>query len=72
MNGKIRFSLRSSAGGFRAEGLDVPITANARNLGDLRAKLAAATKTFFGQERKFTMLVGVKEQSAAANAPAED
>jgi hypothetical protein len=58
---KVRFSLRSAGRGFTARGLDVPITADAVDLKELRRKLASATRTFFGQERAFSMLVGVRE-----------
>lgn len=65
-NNKLRFSLRSAArGGFRAQGLDVPITADATSLSDLRAKLAAATRSFFGHDREFSILVGVKDATPA-------
>jgi hypothetical protein len=57
--GKVEFFLKvASGGGFSARGVDVPIAANARNLRDLRVKLAAATRTFFGEEKPLAILVG--------------
>jgi len=57
--GKVEFFLRvASGGGFSARGVEVPIAADARNLRDLRLKLAAATRVFFGQDKELAILVG--------------
>jgi hypothetical protein len=63
---KVRFSLAWQAGvGFRAWGVDVPISANAPTLRALRAKLVVATRAMLGEGREISMLIGVRASAAA-------
>jgi hypothetical protein len=69
----VQFSLRrGTAGGFRAEGVDVPIVAEASHLRDLRARLKVAIRRRFGRDRGVTFLVGAAFNVVAAEIAGAD
>ena len=67
---KVSFSLGVARDGtFQAQGLEVPIRAQARSLTELRGKLLAATRAYFGYERPISLLLGVRPGPAPSSRP---
>jgi hypothetical protein len=60
MRDEIRFALRSRVRRFVAEGLDVPISAEAPSIPELRRLLAEAAFRFLGHDTRIILLVGVR------------
>jgi hypothetical protein len=60
MSDQIRFSVVSRSRRFFAEGIDVPISADATALYELRRLLADAVAKYLGREHPIVLLVGVR------------
>jgi hypothetical protein len=66
---RVHFSFeRSERGGFRARGLDVPLTVTATTFGALRSKASAQVRALFGGDRTVSFLIGVPRAAPSAAA----